>query len=300
MPPTEATVKSSALVVVTEHANYDAVVSRLNFIDRAMAERISYDVLAARLDGVDQATKVFQENLTRVPTEVDRRVTQIDLLFQARLDAHTARVDGMYRELTTKLDDIDKATVLLREITATTLSSSDRGLANLEKVMMEKFKSVDQVMVERFGSVDTQFKERDTRMEQSTIQTKTAVDAALQAAEKAVGKQQESNSQAIQKSETNTTKQIEQITATIAMSDRSMLTRIEDIKTSIVTADKATGGKVEDVKQRVTTLESVALGRKDQVSGQSNTLTIVIAAAVLLVMMFGIAVTMIFELTRKG
>jgi hypothetical protein len=63
---------------------------------------------------------------------------------------------------------------------------------------------------EKFGGVQNQFSERDIRTDQNAVNTKVAVDAALQAAEKAVGKQQESFSAATDKSEASMAKQMDQ------------------------------------------------------------------------------------------
>ncbi len=74
---------------------------------------------------------------------------------------------------------------------------------------------------EKFRSIQLQFRERDVREERSSKDSKLAVDAALQAAEKAVAK-----------SEQSTMKQIE-----------------------------ATDARVDDVRVRLTTVEAKAEGQ---------------------------------------
>lgn len=86
------------------------------------------------------------------------------------------------------------------------------------------------VHAEKFNSIQTQFRERDTRAEQTSKDSKTAVDAALQAAKEAVGEQNKSSALAITKSETATTKQIDQIYTLIAASNKSTDEKINDLK----------------------------------------------------------------------
>jgi hypothetical protein len=133
--------------------------------------------LATRINAVEKASEVFQEGLTRVPTQVQQEVS------------HLKELHG-----------------------------------------------------ERFRSIDTQFQERDTRTEQTARDTKTAVDAALQAAKEAVGAQNLASATAIAKSEATTTKQIDQL--------------VTLIQTSITGLD----GKITDVKDRLTLIEGRGSG----------------------------------------
>lgn len=98
------------------------------------------------------------------------------------------------------------------------------------------------IMDERFNGVEKQFKERDVRTEQTARDTKVAVDAALQAAEKAVNKQNESFALSIEKSEEATIKQIDQ---------QGRL---------LETATKASNDKIDDLKERVLLIEGRTIG----------------------------------------
>jgi hypothetical protein len=95
----------------------------------------------------------------------------------------------------------------------------DRSIGHLNAVHSEKF-----------NSIQTQFRERDTRAEQTSKDSKTAVDAALQAAKEAVSEQNKSNTLAVTKSETATTKQIDQIYTLINASNKATDEKINDIK----------------------------------------------------------------------
>lgn len=86
---------------------------------------------------------------------------------------------------------------------------------------------------EKFASIALQFRERDTRTEQSSKDSKVAVDAALQAAKEAVGEQNKSNALAIAKSEAGFTKQIDQIGLLITTTAKGTDDKIDDIKTRL-------------------------------------------------------------------
>jgi hypothetical protein len=173
------------------------------------------EILSTRIDAIDEATKVFQDNLTRVPTEVDKRVGQLDQLFCARLEA-------IRLEIQTRINAIEQATELLREISMKMPSEADKGLTHLQEICDEKF-----------SSIAIQFKERDTRTESTQKDSKVAVDAALQAAKEAVGEQNRANALSIAKSEGAFTKQIDQTSSTITLLQKNFDDKIEDLKERI-------------------------------------------------------------------
>lgn len=98
---------------------------------------------------------------------------------------------------------------------------------------------------EQFHGVQTQFKERDTRVDQTARASKEALDAALQAAKEAVGKQNDSFVTSIAKSEAATAKQIDQL---VLLQNANMA---------------ATNDKIEDLKTRMSASEGRAGGRSD-------------------------------------
>lgn len=133
---------------------------------------------------------------------------------------------------------------------------------NQPQMMNEKVDALRVLHNERFTSIQTQFIERDTRTEQTSRDSKVAVDAALQAAKEAVGKQQEASDRAIAKSETSTLKQL------------------EAIQTLISSNTKASDEKVTDVKDRLTRIESASLGSRNTTSMQIAVTGVVVAIVV--------------------
>ena len=114
-----------------------------------------------------------------------------------------------------RLEAMDKAMVIFNENITRVPTDTDKQIQHLKELHDEKFESIK-----------IQFIERDTRTEQTSRDSKVAVDAALQAAKEAVGEQNKSSALAIAKSEASTIKQIDQqglliSTATKALEDKS-------------------------------------------------------------------------------
>lgn len=119
----------------------------------------------------------------------------------------------------TRLEGMDKAINLVRQQTEVFPLNVREQVAHLQRLHQEKF-----------DSISTQFMERDTRTEQTSRDSKVAVDAALQAAKEAVGEQNKSNALAIAKSEATFTKQIDQIGVLVASMGKGFDDKIDDIK----------------------------------------------------------------------
>ena len=112
-------------------------------------------------------------------------------------------------------------------------------------VIEERVVSLTKLIDEKFRSIATQFSERDTRTEQTSRDSKVAVDAALQAAKEAVAEQNKSSALAIAKREAATAKQIDQLGVAFS----ATTTGITD--------------KIDDIKDRITTIEGRGVGRHD-------------------------------------
>ncbi len=132
---------------------------------------------------------------------------------------------------------VDKAVASLREIVEARLDGMDHATALLQTAADRLPSEVDtkvahlrSLHAEKFESIQTQFRERDIRTEQTSRDSKTAVDAALSAAKEAVGAQTQASDRAIAKSEAGTTKQIDQFGVLIQTTTAGLDAKISDIK----------------------------------------------------------------------
>jgi hypothetical protein len=130
---------------------------------------------------------------------------------------------------------LQREIMMLRELVDTRFSGMDRAILLLQN-MADKSPTINEVYVkheEKFNSIALQFVERDARTEQTSKDSKVAVDAALQAAKEAVGEQNKSNALSISKSEAAFTKQIDQIGVIISTMTSGLNDKIDDIKNRI-------------------------------------------------------------------
>lgn len=167
---------------------------------------------------------------------------------------------------------------MLRELIEARLNGNDAAVSLL-RTTTDKFpamveasiKRLQELHEEKFGSIQTQFKERDTRTEQTSKDSKVAVDAALQAAKEAVGEQNKSSALAIAKSEAATTKQIDQIGLLI----QNMAKALDD--------------KIGDIKERLTSIESRGVGIATQKQETNQNWGFIFGAGGLLVALVSVA-----------
>jgi VIT1/CCC1 family predicted Fe2+/Mn2+ transporter len=119
-----------------------------------------------------------------------------------------------------------------------------REITGLKKLVFMRIDGISANMTERFSSVGVQFNELEKRAIQTKVDSKLAVDAALEAAKEAVREQNNSNTIAINKSEATTVKSIEAINLLIQ------------------TNGKAFDDKFSDVKERLNRMEGSGAGLK--------------------------------------
>lgn len=144
--------------------------------------------------------------LTPDPTELTRQ--SIDRDIAALRDLLIARLDGEGRTITARLDAMAEAIRVAKADLVRVPTDVDKQVGNLKELHAE-----------RFAGVQKQFEERDVRVEQSARDTKIAVDAALLAAEKAVGK-----------AEVSTTKQYDALVVTLQTATTGLERQISDLK----------------------------------------------------------------------
>ena len=202
----------------------EMVALRAELSDKIEANIASLNV---RFDGYDKATELFDANLNRIPTATDRAVLQLKELH----DETFVSVDEKIKDNRILSDE--------RFTSAEASTAANRSLSD-----------------EKFIGIQKQFIERDTRVEQSARDTKVAVDAALQAAEKAVGKQNESFALSIAKSENATTKQIDQQASTLQAAANALESKIGDLKDRVGRIEN-TAVNLAQGETRVTTQKSI-------------------------------------------
>lgn len=148
-----------------------------------------------------------------------REIQHVKELFEARISAVEKAIEVAHQDLVRVPTEVEKAVQTLKELHD-----------------------------EKFDSVKQQFAERDVRVEQSARDTKTAVDAALAAQEKAVGKQNEAFTVATQKSDDQFTKQIDQQGELLRTEVRGMQVQLNELKDRMNRGE----GRGEGVEKRTT------------------------------------------------
>lgn len=125
--------------------------------------------------------------------------------------AFRIEVDAAQQIIETRLAGMDKANVLLQAFADKTPALIKGEVDQLEMRHNEKF-----------SSIQTQFTERDVRTEQTSKDSKVAIDAALQA-----------QKEAAIKSEAAFTKQIDQMVLLISTMGKGLDEKIDDVKTRL-------------------------------------------------------------------
>jgi len=165
------------------------------------------------------------------------------------LRERTTHDNRMLRELIeARLDGNDAAVALLRTTTDAFPQQVKEAVANLQELHEEKFQSIG-----------IQFKERDVRTDQTSRDSKVAVDAALKAQQEAFAEQNKSSALAISKSEAATTKQMDLIVQNIANLAKSIDDKIADIKDRLTSMEsRAQGATVQKAETSVSATQNWA------------------------------------------
>jgi phage-related protein len=201
------------------------------------------ELLRQEIDAIKTSITVAHDDLVRVPTEIQKQIANLKELFDTKLMQISADRDLVRTVIETRLNGMDKAIELLQHAADHFPARIDEKISALREVHDQKFVALLDTHSEKFSSIQTQFRERDVRTEQSSKDSKVAVDAALQAAKEAVGEQNKSSALAISKSESATVKQIDQ---------QGLL---------ITTATQGLRDMIDDVKERLTRIEGKGEGK---------------------------------------
>lgn len=217
----------------------------------------------SRIEELENKIDNAHTDLVRVPTEVTKAVVNLRDLIEAEIRSTESKIEANKHLLLSKIDAAEKVATTTHEGMARVPADTQLAVMNLKLLHDERFHSLDEqntsriqaidkrledlstLLNEKFAGVEKQFKERDVRVEQTARDTKVAVDAALQASEKAVGKQNESFALSIAKSETATMKQIDQQAAIIGNATKSLDDKINDLKDRLTRIEGQGVGKAE-------------------------------------------------------
>ena len=164
-----------------------------------------------------------------------REINQVKLLLDSSMEGLSGRLDA-------RITSVDHGLDRLRLIIDREPELTNQLVNNLKSIHEEKL-----------SSIQVQFIERDVRTEQTSRDSKVAVDAALQAAKEAVEKQNASSALAIAKSESATTKQIDTQGILITTATTSLNERID-------AASATMNSKIDDLKDRLNRMEGGQTG----------------------------------------
>ena len=166
-----------------------------------------------------------------------REINQVKLLLDSSMEGLSGRLDA-------RITSVDHGLDRLRLIIDREPELTNQLVNNLKSIHEEKL-----------NSIQVQFIERDVRTEQTSRDSKVAVDAALQAAKEAVEKQNASSALAIAKSESATTKQIDTQGILITTATTSLNERID-------AASATMNSKIDDLKDRLNRMEGMGVGSR--------------------------------------
>jgi hypothetical protein len=246
------------------------------------------EIIYTRLEGMDRAIVLCSKSSEEGDHRSDNERGHLQELLESRMDRMVILFNKSIEEsdklsraeivhlrglLESRLDAMDKAVVLLQNIADRTPGAIAEQTSALQEIQDEKFSSIqvqfkerdvrtDQTLIEgklavnaalqalkeavdeKFSSIQVQFKERDVRTDQTSKDSKTAVDAALQAAKEAVGEQNKSSAMAISKSEASVVKQIDQMGLLITTQAKAVDDKFSDIKDRLTRIEGKGEGKV--------------------------------------------------------
>lgn len=209
--------------------------------------------IKTRFDAMDKAVTVFSDNLTRVPTDVQKEITHLRALLEETI---RGRLDSAYRELLTRLNGMDEAIKIVQSYREhIRVESNDR--VEQQRIMLDQMLTGSlaelnmhfevqethfRILEEKFAGIGIQFSGRDT-----------ALAAALQAAKEAVGEQTKTSKENIDKSERNMLEAIKQ--------QRDLLqTNYQSLNDKITLFDKTTRDLLQGFDIRLTRIESLGVG----------------------------------------
>ncbi len=205
------------------------------------------EVVYTRLDAIDKATNLFQENLTRVPTDTDKQIQHLKELHDEKFTAAAQERRSITEALKLQLVDVNNSFI-------TRLESQRNDFVNrLDGAVSD---ITNRLLASSHG-IQLQFEERDVRSKAAELAAQVAVGAALQAQKEAAGAQNESNSAAITKSESATVKQIDGILALLSSNSNALNDKIAVINGRLDRGEGKQGGVSTTISMAIAIIASV-------------------------------------------
>ncbi len=141
---------------------------------------------------------------------------------------------------------VEEGIKLAHENEARWPTTLDREIKGLENLIDQKLN----VVAQHFVGVDQRFDERDQRLHDAQLSTKTAIDAAFKAASEAVKMQQDSTDRAVSKQEAAFSKQIESISALLGVAKAELDRQLNEVRTTLTTITATMAGRKEIVVEK--------------------------------------------------
>jgi hypothetical protein len=209
--------------------NPDTSKSTSDEIDRRVNN--SERVTRAIIEGQQRAVDVFQADLTRVPTQLDRAIDALSDLEEARRQGDVAvltqRMDGNARAIELFQKFTDKQPDFVRDQVAHLRDLHEAKIDGMAASLTEKIKSLSDVTTQQFKSIADQFAEKDK-----------AVSVGLSAQKESQTAMQAATAAATTKMEDNFTKLLDQGRELLTEVRRNTDVQINDIKSRL---DKGEG-----------------------------------------------------------
>lgn len=91
---TDSVTREELVSEIRDHKEYNATVRGLNSQLLDTKARGQYENLLIRINSVEQSQKTFEDNLTRIPTQLDREAKRLTELFDEKMKQANLRMDG--------------------------------------------------------------------------------------------------------------------------------------------------------------------------------------------------------------
>ena len=220
-PDPDPTIATAALIKVTTDALKESV--------------------TARFESMDRAQVLFHEDLTRVPTSLDKAIGTLREYVEARLE---------------RLVAVDDHSTIQRGMLIAHLNETIQGAQKLHEAKLSAL--ADTVLVFK-ETVNGRFELGDVQTEKAAREVKSAVDAAFAASKEAVSEQNKSNALAIAKSEAGFTKNMDALADNVKSIVKNTDDKISDLKDRLVAIEGRKGG-ADANSQWIATIVGIMIG----------------------------------------